>query len=175
MLIFDAHLDLAWNAIDWNRDLLRPVSEIRQRECDLGMTGKGRGEGTVSFPELRRGGVGVFIATLLARLLRPNLMPALQRYESMTAAYAAAHGQMAYYRTLAAEGYLRWITDWPKLRDHVRGWQDAPDSQPLGFILSMEGSDPVLTPDQVYEWYDVGLRIIGPSHYGPSPYSRGHD
>ena len=29
------------------------------------MTDKGRGDGTVSFPELRRGRVGVFIATLL--------------------------------------------------------------------------------------------------------------
>ena len=31
-LIFDAHLDLAWNAIDWNRDLRQPVAEIRRRE-----------------------------------------------------------------------------------------------------------------------------------------------
>ena len=29
MLIFDAHLDLAWNALDWNRDLRLPVADIR--------------------------------------------------------------------------------------------------------------------------------------------------
>ena len=174
-LIFDAHLDLAWNALDWNRDLKLTAAEIRKRERDQGMTGKGRGEGTVSFAELRRGGVGIFIATLLARLLRANLMPAIQRYENMTAAYACAQGQMAYYRALEAEGYLRWITDWPSLRDHVRGWQEAPEKQPLGFILSMEGADPVLSPGQVQEWYDAGLRIIGPAHYGPSPYALGHD
>src|SRR5215469_10872639 len=137
MLIVDAHLDLAWNALDWNRDLLRPVSEIRKRECELGMTGKGRGEGTVSFPELRRGGVGLFIATLLPRLLRPNLMPAIQRYESMEAAYAAAHGQMAYYRALEQQGLLRWIKDWPALDAHARAWQrDDTSREPLGFILS---------------------------------------
>ena len=79
MLIVDAHLDLAWNALDWNRDLLRPVSEIRARECELKMTGKGRGENTVAFPELRRGGVGLFIATLFARPLRANLMPTTPR------------------------------------------------------------------------------------------------
>jgi membrane dipeptidase len=174
-LIWDAHLDLAWNALDWNRDLKLPASEIRKRERELNITGKGRGEGTVSFPELRRGGVGIFIATLLARLLRANLMPAIQRYESMTGAYGCAQGQMAYYRALVAEGYLRWITDWPTLRDHVRGWQEEPDKQPLGFILSMEGADPILSPDQVQEWYDAGLRIVGPAHYGPSPYARGHD
>ena len=32
MLVFDAHLDLAWNALDWNRDLRLPVKEIRRRE-----------------------------------------------------------------------------------------------------------------------------------------------
>src|SRR6516164_4900966 len=96
MLIFDAHLDLAWNALDWNRDLMLPVAEIRRRE--QGMTDKARGGNTVSFPALRQGQVGLFIATLLARLLRPNLMPAIQRYETMEAAYAAAYGQLAYYR-----------------------------------------------------------------------------
>src|SRR5262245_3522524 len=125
MLIIDSHLDLAWNAIDWNRDLRLPVADIRRREREQGMEGKGRGEGTVSFPELRRGQVGVFIATLLARLLRPNLMPAIQRYESMEAAYAAAHGQLAYYRALEQQGYLRWIRDWPTLQSHANAWREG--------------------------------------------------
>src|SRR6266540_3050174 len=66
MIIFDAHLDLAWNAIDWNRDLRLPVEQIRRAE--QGMTDKGRGCNTVSFPDLRRGKVAVFISTLLPRL-----------------------------------------------------------------------------------------------------------
>ena len=32
MMIFDAHLDMAWNACEWNRNLLLPVAEIRQFE-----------------------------------------------------------------------------------------------------------------------------------------------
>jgi membrane dipeptidase len=173
MLIFDAHLDLAWNAIDWNRDLRLPVEQIRKAE--QGMPGKGRGCNTVSFPELRRGKVTTFIATLLARLLRPNLMPAIQRYSSMPAAYAAAHGQLTYYRALEQEGLLRWIKDAPSLDAHIRAWQQNENSptEPLGFILSMEGADPVLSPAQVEEWWQAGLRIIGPAHYGVSPYAHG--
>ena len=126
-------------------------------KCEQGMTGKGRGEGTVSFPELRRGSVGVFIATLLPRLLRPNLMPAIQRYESMEAAYAAAHGQMAYYRALEQQGYLRWIKDAATLKRHVAAWQKRRRrAEPLGFILSMEGADPVLSPEQVRGMVDAG-------------------
>src|SRR5205085_11066134 len=122
MLIFDAHLDLAWNALDWNRDLLLPVAEIRKSEREQGLSNKGRGNNTVSFVELRRGKVAVFIATLLARLLRPNLIPAIQRYTSMDAAYAAAHGQLAYYRALEQQGLLRWIKDGRTLENHVRAW-----------------------------------------------------
>jgi membrane dipeptidase len=176
MLIIDAHLDLAWNALDWNRDLRLPVAEIRRREREQGMTDKGRACNTVSFPELRRGGVGVFIATLLARLLRPNLMPAIQRYEAMESAYAAAHGQLAYYRALEAQGFLRFLRDWPTLDAHARAWlagEGEGNGEPLGFILSMEGADPVLSPKQVEEWWQAGLRIIGPAHYGVSPYAHG--
>jgi membrane dipeptidase len=173
MLIFDAHLDLAWNAIDWNRDLLQPVVSIREGERDI--QEKTRGQNTVCFPELRRGRVAVFIATLLARQLRPTLVPSFQRYSSMQAAYGAAHAQMAYYRALQQQGVLRWIKDGPSLDAHVKAWQsnEATTTEPLGFILSMEGADPVLSPDQIEEWWQAGLRIIGPAHYGVSPYAHG--
>ena len=177
LLIIDAHLDLGWNALDWNRDLRLPVSAIRQREQQQSMTQKGRGCGTVSFHDLRRGKVGLFIATLLPRLLRPNLMPAIQRYESMEAAQAASYGQMAYYRALERAGLLRWIKDKSTLQAHVQRWTTGSDEElerePLGFILSLEGADPILSPDEVQEWWDAGLRIIGPAHYGVSPYAHG--
>ena len=40
MLIFDAHLDLAMNALEWNRDLTWTVDEIRKSE--VGMSDKTR-------------------------------------------------------------------------------------------------------------------------------------
>ena len=175
MLIFDAHLDLAWNAIDWNRDLRLPVEKIRQIEQEAGMKDKGRGCNTVCFPDLRRGKVAIFIATLLPRLLRVGAMPAIQRYSSMAAAYACGYGQMAYYRALEQEGLLRWIKDAAALESHVRQWEQNEDSKglPLGYILSMEGADCILSPEQVEEWWNAGLRIVGPAHYGVSPYAHG--
>ena len=179
MLIFDAHLDLAWNALDWNRDLRLAAAELRQKETEEGHTEKGRGVNTVTFPELRRGKVAIFIATLLARLMRPGPLSAVHRFNNMDMAYGCAQGQVAYYRALEEQGLLRWIKDWPTLEKHVQAWErsdaNPQSAEPLGFILSMEGADPVLSPEQVQEWFDVGLRIIGPAHYGPSPYARGHN
>jgi membrane dipeptidase len=182
MLIFDWHLDLSWNALEWNRDLTLPVAEIRRRESAAGYQGPGRGTNTVSLPALRDGGVAVVSATLLARHDRQGVqlgfMPK-SGFESAEASYATAVGQLTYYRALQRRGLTRILIDWPALDAHVRQWQSyldggrAGDAPPLGFVISLEGADPILTPDDVGEWWDAGLRIVSLSHYGNGRYSHG--
>lgn len=169
-LIFDAHLDMAWNAVEWNRDLTLPVPQIRQFESQF--NGIIPGECTVSWHELRRGRVGMTISTLLPRLHRRDRP--LSHYQSREAAYGACHGQLAYYRAMVARGELREISDRKALDEHVHAWLTHPTGQlPIGFILSMEGSPSILSPGQIEEWYRNGLRILGPAHYGPGPYCYG--
>ena len=64
MLVIDAHLDLSWNALQWNRDLLESVNTIRVKEGR--MAGKGRAQNTVALPEMRCGRVAVSFATGVA-------------------------------------------------------------------------------------------------------------
>ncbi len=169
MTIFDAHLDLAWNALEWNRDLELPVAEIRAFERHF--EGAVPGDCTVSFPEMRRGGVGLCIATLLPRLHRKH--GPLTHYQSRESAYAACHGQLAYYRAMVKKGVLRELPDLASLEDQLAKWQSDADAQPIGFVLSMEGSPSVLHPEQIPEWYENGLRLLGPAHYGEGPYCFG--
>jgi len=170
MLIFDAHLDMAWNALEWNRDLSLPVHEIREFESQF--QGIIPGPATTSWHALRAGRVGLTICTLLPRLHRKD--KALTFYQSREAAYGAAHGQLAYYRALVKKGVLREIHDRSSLDEHVALWEeDTTGHGPIGFILSMEGSTPILSPKQIAEWYQAGLRILGPAHYGPGPYCHG--
>src|ERR1041385_4523329 len=106
MLIFDAHLDLAMNALEWNRDLRQPISEIREREKAL-TDKKDRGKGTVSFPEMRRGGIGVCVATQIARYVKPgNPLPG---WHSPEQAWAQTQGQLAWYRAMEEKGELTQI------------------------------------------------------------------
>ncbi len=170
MLIFDAHLDMAWNALEWNRNLESPVHKIREFETQF--SGINPGPNTVSWHALRQGRVGITISTLLPRLHRKD--KALTHYQSREAAYASCYGQLYYYRSLVAKGVLREIPDRKTLTAHVREWeQDKSGAPPIGYILSMEGSPSILSPDQIHEWYAAGLRILGPSHYGVSPYTHG--
>lgn len=170
MFVIDAHLDLAMNALNWNRDLRLPVPEMRRLEADT--PGKGRGRSTVSLPELRRGQVGICLATLIARVAREG--NPLSGYRTPDIACAQAHGQLAYYRLLEADGLARIIADRSALDRQAAAWQPgvATDA-PLGFIISMEGADPIMSPDQVPGWYAAGLRVIGLTHYGVSTYAHG--
>lgn len=172
-LIFDAHLDMAWNAIEWNRDLMLPISEMRKFESQFENIVPG--DPTVSWHELRRGRVGMTISTLLPRLHRKD--GALTHYQSREAAYGCCMGQLAYYRAMVQRGVLREIPDAAALNEHVAAWEADTSGEsselPIGFILSMEGSPSILSPGQISEWFEAGLRILGPAHYGPGPYCMG--
>jgi membrane dipeptidase len=173
MLIFDSHLDLGLNAIDWNRDLRMSVAEIRAAERTLGMTDPGRGTNTVSFPELRRAKVGLGVATVLARIEQPINHPF--GYTTPEACYAVASAHLAYYRAMERAGAMRMIRTARELAAHADACRADPGlgSTPFGYVLSMECADPVLDPDQVGEWHELGLRAIGITHYGPNRYGGG--
>ena len=173
MLLIDAHLDLAMNALQGNRDLTRSVYTIRTTEQKN--SGKGQGQGTVALPEMRQGRVALSFATAIARSTgrpTPNI-----DYDHPTQACAMAHGHLAYYRGLEDLGTVRIIGNRSQLDSHWRewsAWDDGGGEQPpLGFVFSMEGADPILTPDHVEGWHSAGLRAIGPAHYGPCRYAGG--
>jgi membrane dipeptidase len=171
MLIFDSHLDIGLNGVDWNRDLRMSVAEIRAAEQALGMTDPGRGTNTLSFPELRRAGVGVGVATVLARIETPINHPF--GYTTPEACYAVATAHLAYYRAMERSGAMRMLRTRSDLTEHVAAYRTEPDRAPFGYVLSMECADPVLDPEQLFEWHEHGLRAIGITHYGPNRYGGG--
>src|SRR5207244_6814475 len=88
--------------------------------------------------------------------------------------YAAAQGQLAYYRVLESQGKVLMIRDRAVLEATFREWETKATPEPtLGFILSMEGADPIVSPEQLPQWWADGLRIVGLTHYGVSAYAHG--
>src|SRR5438874_10801737 len=118
-MIFDAHLDLAMNAMEWNRDLTKSIAELRQ--CERTMKDKpDRGKGTVSLPEMRRGGIGLCVATQIARYVRPgNPLPG---WHSPEQAWAQTQGQLAWYRAMEEKGQMIQINDVTALEKHLALW-----------------------------------------------------
>lgn len=171
-LIIDAHLDLAMNAMEWNRDYTKSVEEIRSLESKL--TDKAdRGNGMVCFPELRKGNVGIVVATQIARYVTPdNPLPG---WRSPEQAWAHTQGQLAWYRAMEDAGELRPITNLADLERHLTLWNDgAPNhDKPIGYILSLEGADSLTTVQHLERAYEYGLRAVGPAHFGPGRYAYG--
>jgi len=169
MLLIDGHLDLALNALVLNRDLTRSVFEIRNQE--IGMPGKGRAMGTVAFPEMQKGEVGVCLVTILARVVAKGIS---KGYNSPEIAHAVGQGQLAYYRILEERGLIRIIQDWETLNAHIQEWQSLyHENNPLGFIISMEGADAIISPKYLESWWNDGVRVVSLSHYGVNSYAHG--
>ena len=163
------------NALEWNRDLTRPIAELRQKE--QGMTDKpDRGNGTVSLGEMRRGGVGVCVATLIARIEHNAYSPVFG-WRSPAQAWAQTQGQAAWYRAMEEAGEMTQVRDLANLEKHIRRWETAGarDNLPIGYILSLEGADSILSLKHLERLYEQGLRAIGPAHYGPGIYANGTD
>ena len=174
--MIDIHLDLAWSAMYFNRDLLKTIAEIRAYEA--GLTDEpGRGRNTVCFPELRRAKVGVCVTSLLARsgpgAERRGPNRANLDYAAQTVCHSHAKGQLAYYRLLESLGHVRILTTRAQFKAHWNEWTKSPETTPFGLIISMEGADPILNPAQVEHWWKEGLRAVGPAHYGQSHYAMG--
>lgn len=187
-LIFDIHLDLAMNALEWNRDLR--WSQERIRRWEQHMTDKvDRGHNTVCFPEMRRGNVGLCVATQIAR--HSSYFHKLPGWNSPEQAWAQTQGQLAWYRVMTELGEMTPIRNRAELDAHLDLWQNSPpcddgtpyvveskkqpNKLPIGFVLSLEGADSIVTLDYLERSYEQGLRALGPAHYGPGRYANGTD
>lgn len=200
MFIFDAHLDLSFNALTYNRDLRMSIAELRRLETGMQDLG-GRARGTVSLPELRQANVGIVVATLLAGCMKPAGPGG--GWNSPQQAHAMTQGQLAWYRAMEDAGELVPLRNRDELQSHFDRWQTltstSPDSAhctpesttesttdhsvdrstttalPIGYILSLEGADSIRDLSDLQRMHAQGLRAIGPAHYGVGRYASGHD
>src|SRR3954452_12951416 len=150
--IFDAHLDLSMNALEWNRDLRWPLEKIRRHEAHL-KDRVDRGNNTVCLPEMRRGRVALCVATQTGR--HSPYFHRLPGWSSPEQAWAQTQGQLAWYRAMEEAGELVSVRDRAGLDRHLERWQKAPQAGekpgaesrrrqatlPIGYILSLEGAD----------------------------------
>lgn len=174
MFIIDAHLDLSMNAMEWNRDLRLPLQAIRALE--KGMKDKpDRERSTVSLPELRKGNIGIVVATQIARYVKPGSV--ISGWNSPEQAWSQTQAQLAWYRTMEAAGEMVQISNAAQLKAHYEFWNDGnPNTnKAVGYILSLEGADSIVDISYLERAYQHGLRAIGPAHYGPGRYANGTD
>jgi membrane dipeptidase len=169
-LILDSHLDLGFSAIQVNRDLTQPAATVRIHDPEP--IKRSFGSCTVTFPELRKGSVGIIFGTVMSRIDLNDQWTRTGMYVQ-SQCHGVGKGHYAFYKAMEREGVLRFIHTAQDLDEIVSAWKNPAPDTPIGLVLAMESADPILDPDQVPEWYDMGLRIVSISHYGTSSYCHG--
>jgi len=166
------------NAIEFNRDLTRSVGDVRASERHLSDK-PDRGRGTVTLPEMRRARIGLCVATQIARVEHEYYSPVFG-WRSPEQAWAMTQAQAAWYTAMEEKGEMTAITDLVSLERHLARWETESSSSsdqktPVGYILSLEGADSILSVRHLEQAVERGLRAIGPAHYGPGIFANGTD
>jgi len=159
-MIVDAHLDLAFNALDIDRNLLLPLADLREYEKKAE---RPYGVATATFPEMRKGGVGLIFATIFQeRWSKKGTLSQKMFFRTADEAYTNGIKQIDYYHRLADENQsIRLVGDGKSLAEVVNGQEG--ERPLLGIVPLMEGADAVRDPAELEEWWERGLRVIGPA------------
>lgn len=169
MIVVDAHQDLAWNIATFGRDYSRSVYETRQKE-NGSVAPQYNGDTLIGYPEYQQGNVAIVFSTLFAAPIRRK------QGAWDTECYSdAKHAQKIYKEQ--ADIYLRLVEQHPNkfrllfcrnhLEDLLKYWGNEKKSdKPVGLVLLMEGAEAVENPQEIAEWWQIGVRIIGPAWAG---------
>ncbi|MBE2181963.1 MAG: membrane dipeptidase [Anaerolineae bacterium] len=169
MIIVDAHEDIAFNALSWGRDYFKSALEKRRAEADT-EAAAAEGLAMVGLPEAILGRVGLVFATIFTEPDRSTALATApfsgQRYRTAKEANAQGMQQLDYYRRLwDASERVQPVRTQVELDAVLSTWADGLEvtDRKQGMLLLMENADPILEPKQFEEWYDYGVRVVGPA------------
>ncbi len=168
MFIIDAHEDIAYNALHFGRDYRQSVAVKRRNEAN---TDHPNGIATVGLPESMLGRVGIVFATIFTAPQSANMMAAsvTPHYKDAKEANRLGTQQMDYYLRLADDtDKVQLIRTQAELDAVIATWEAGTgiEDHRQGIVLLMENADPIIEPKQFEEWYERGLRIVGPAWQG---------
>ncbi len=172
-MLIDAHEDLAYCALHLGRDYRRSAAETRSQEAAAGSP-RDR-ETLLGWPDYQRGQVALIFGTLFTAPRRRERTPGNPlAYAGPEDAHRICWQQLEFYRRLAEESpaMFRQVRSQSELAAHLEEWKEPavqpedpddarPVGHPVGLVGLMEGADGVRGPDELGEWWEAGLRIIG--------------
>ena len=169
MLIVDAHEDLAWNILTFGRDYTRSAQETREVERGT-ETPLHNGDTLLGWPDYQRGRVAIVFATLFSAPERRKLGEwDIQTYRNAGEAHANYMKQVDAYHRLVDEhpDKFQLVLSQPDLETVLSAWEEpGEDGHPVGLVILMEGAEGVRSSEELEEWWQAGVRLIGPSWAG---------
>jgi membrane dipeptidase len=169
MLIVDAHVDIAWNMVTFGRDYTRSAAETRQLEAGSDIPWI-NDDTLLGWPDYQRGRVALIFSTLFAAPLHEKKYELeTQVYTNVEQANRLYRAQLDLYHRLADEhaDKFQLVLAQSDLQNLLAHWeQEDPAGHPVGMVILMEGAEGVRAPGELEEWWERGVRIIGPAWAG---------
>ncbi len=170
-LIVDAHEDIAYNILNFGRDYTRAAAETRRLEKESGSSvPQHNGETLLGWPDYQRGRVAVIFSTLFVTPLRRKSGDWEKTvYADFEQAHRMYRTQLDTYHRLADEApdQFRMIASRSDLDVVLTLWADPKsENAPVGLVPLMEGAEGVRNPSELDEWWEWGVRVIGPAWAG---------
>lgn len=168
-LIIDAHEDLAHTSLTYDRNYLYSAHETRRREAGT-LTAQRNGQTVLGWPDYQRGQVGVVFGTIFMTAEKYRVGDFGQfYYNSIEEADRLCRQQIDYYFDLFenhADQFCQ-VKTLNQLHELLDLWRKEPArfpdvTHPVGLVLLMESAEGLRSLDDLYELWDLGLRIIGP-------------
>jgi membrane dipeptidase len=174
-IIIDAHEDIAWGTLCFERDYLNSAYDIRRYEENSPAEAV-NGVAMLGLPEWLRGGIAVIGATLFTPPERRRISLIEQHYSDSDEAHALALRQIEIYERMAQQsGQIKLIRNRVDLESVLKSWDgfdptlpEDPqrDERQIGLVYLIEGGDSIREPAEVEWWYERGVRLIGPAWVG---------
>ena len=181
--IIDAHLDLAYNALSFQRNYLLPAVETRRMEKDT-LTPQRNGHTLLGWADMQRGQVALVYGTLFLTPRRYAKKWETMAYNDPAQARVLYEKQVSYYRRLTDEhsDQFRLVLNQVDLRNVMEVWEKepaylpayAPDNgeneaetrptgtHPVGIVMLLEGAEGLRAPEEIEYWWEMGVRVAGP-------------
>ena len=168
-ILIDSHEDLAYNILTFGRDYRRSAAETRRLEVGQRVL-EATGNSLLGWPEYQRGQVALVCGTIFVgprRYLKHDWET--QTYDDYAGARRLMRAQVDVYRRLAEESpdMFTLVRTRSELDAVLAPWDAAPANppqvtHPTGLVILMESAEGLAEPEEVEEWWELGVRIIGP-------------
>ncbi len=150
--------------LNYGRDYTRSAAETRQLELGS-LAREMNGDSLLGWPDYQRGQVGIVFSTLFAAPARSKEGDWDRLcYASYDEARNLYLDQMHLYQELAESkpDYFRLLSRVKEIKHHLDEWRNpAKENKPVGLVALMEGADGIRSVDELAEWHELGLRLIG--------------
>ncbi|MHC1782961.1 MAG: dipeptidase [Anaerolineaceae bacterium] len=167
--IIDSHQDLGINMLTYGRDYTRSAAETRQLEVDTPIPQR-NGQTLLGWPDYQAGQVAIVFSTIFIAPKRYQNGDWDNYVFSNNQEYGAiVHRQLDAYARLVDNNpdKFRFIKTSTDLESVMLPWFSSPASlpdnpHPVGLVLLVEGAEGLRDMDELEEWSQAGVRIIGP-------------